>query len=126
MDTVIDMPAAISTARPVSHGLRESLAWNLRLAMRDGLDEQIRTSTGTNRDTAANAVYQASVGYPQLEPLFTQAVQAYARGDTYGRIGELFADFLRQASTHYVEKMDEAIKDRERPFFFVTFERAEK
>lgn len=126
MDTVIDMPATMSTARPVSHGLRESLAWNLHLAMRDGLDEQIRTSTGTNRDTAANAVYQASVGYSQLESLFTQAVQAYARGDTFGKLGELFADFLRQASAHYVETMAESIEDTERPFFVVTFERAEK
>ena len=69
MDTVIDMPATMSTARPVSHGLRESLAWNLHLAMRDGLDEQIRTSTGTNRDTRAELGRAYEFYQSQMESL---------------------------------------------------------
>lgn len=55
--------------------MRESLAWTLHLALRDGMDEVI---TGgcipDTRDTAANVLYQTSVGY-RPEALFEEAVK---------------------------------------------------
>lgn len=91
--------------------LRESLAWNLRLALRDGLDEVIRGGCiPDSRDTAANVLYQSSVGYAP-EALFEKAVQAAAAGEPSSVIGERFAEFVRAASEHYVETTAEWASD---------------
>lgn len=91
--------------------LRESLAWNFHLALRDGMDEVI---TGgcipDTRDTAANVLYQTSVGY-RPEALFEQAVKAVAAGEPYGVVGQKFAEFVRAASEHYVETTAEWASD---------------
>ena len=109
----------------VARDLRQSLAQGLLVALRDGLEEQIKTSRTCNRDGAANAVYQASVGYKALDPLFARAAAAYAAGKTLGEIGQAFVQYLRAASEHYVESTAEAIEDPDRGFFVVTFERPE-
>lgn len=124
MDTVIS--ASAPHADRVARELRESLAWNLHLALRDGRVEQIKTSRTCNRDSAANAVYQASVGYPALDALFSKAAAAYAGGQTMGEIGQAFAKYPRAASEHYVTCTAEAIEDPYRGFFVVTFERPEQ
>lgn len=95
--------------------LRMDLAGDLRQALREGQHEVIRyTATAENRQPAAHAVYEDSIGDPALTEAFEAAAKAYALGDTFGRIGELFSRFMDGASAHYVETLADAIEDPER------------
>jgi len=93
--------------------LRVDLEWDLRLALRDGKDVIFQRAYGPESESAADAVYQDSIGTPALVTAYQEAVQAFARGDTYGRIGELFTEFMRQASAHYVETLASGVEDPE-------------
>jgi hypothetical protein len=95
--------------------LRMDLAWDVRIALRDGQQEVVRyAATSPNRQPAAHAVYEDSIGNPALTAAFEESAKAYARGDTFGRIGELFAKFMDGACAHYVETLADAIEDPER------------
>ncbi|ASC63627.1 hypothetical protein B9P52_04670 [Achromobacter denitrificans] len=95
--------------------LRMDLAWDVRMALRDGQYEVISYAVAEpNRQPAAHAVYEDSIGDPALTEAFEAAAKAYALGDTFGRIGELFSRFMDGASAHYVETLADAIEDPER------------
>ncbi|HCW17722.1 hypothetical protein [Achromobacter sp.] len=95
--------------------LRMDLAWDVRIALRDGQHEVVRyAATSPNRQPAAHAVYEDSIGNAALTTAFEETAKAYARGDTFGRIGELFTKFMDGASAHYVETLADAIEDPER------------
>ncbi|CAO3886392.1 hypothetical protein [Achromobacter mucicolens] len=95
--------------------LRMDLAGDLRQALREGQHEVIRyTATAENRQLAAHAVYEDSIGNQSLVDAFDAVARAYALGDPFGRIGELFSSFMDRASAHYVETLADAIEDPER------------
>lgn len=95
--------------------LRMDLAWDVRIALRDGQQEVTRYAVAAeNRQPAAHAVYEDSIGNAALTSAFEEAAKAYARGDTFGRIGELFTKFMDGASAHYVETLADAIEDPDR------------
>ena len=95
--------------------LRMDLAWDVRLALRDGQQEVIRYAVAAeNRQPVAHAVYEDSIGNEALVDAFDAVAKAYARGDSFGRIGELFSKFMDGASAHYVETLADAIEDPER------------
>lgn len=93
--------------------LRSGLEWDMRLALRDGKDVVFQYSSGPISEDLPNAIYQDSIGNIELVAAYKEAVRAFAGGETHGRIGELFAKFLRDASTHYVETLASGIEDRE-------------
>lgn len=95
--------------------LRMELAWDVRIALRDGQQEVVRYAVAAeNRQPAAHAVYEDSIGNEELCTAFQETAKAYARGDTFGRIGELFSKFMDGASAHYVETLADVIEDPER------------
>ena len=95
--------------------LRMDLAWDVRIALRDGQQEVIRYAVAAeNRQPVAHAVYEDSIGNEALVEAFDAVARAYAHGDTFGRIGELFSKFMDGASAHYVETLADAIEDPER------------
>ena len=95
--------------------LRMDLAGDVRAALRDGLHEVVRYAVAEpNRQPVAHAIYEDSIGDPALTEAFEAAAKAYALGDTFGRIGELFSKFMDGASAHYVETLADAIEDPER------------
>lgn len=93
--------------------LRADLEWDMRLALRDGKNVVFQYASGPIVEDLANAIYQDSIGDMELVAAFKEAAQAYAARETHGRIGELFANFLRRASTHYVETLASGIEDPE-------------
>lgn len=93
--------------------LRADLEWDMRLALRDGKSVVFQYASGPIVEDLANAIYQDSIGNIDLVAAYKDAVQAYAAGETHGRIGQLFANFLRLASTHYVETLASGIEDPE-------------
>lgn len=100
---------------PPEQELRMDLAWDVRIALRDGQQEVIRYAVAAeNRQPVAHAVYEDSIGNEALVDAFDAVARAYARGDTFGRIGELFSKFMDGASAHYVETLADAIEDPER------------
>ncbi|MGW8304333.1 MAG: hypothetical protein ACWGIK_00715 [Achromobacter pulmonis] len=102
--------------------LRISLAGDVRAALQDGLHEVIRYSVAEpNRKPVAHAIYEDSIGNQALVEAFNAVAKAYAHGDTFGRIGQLFSNFMDGASAHYVENVADAIEDPERQLD-VTFE----
>lgn len=104
--------------------LRMDLTWDVRMALRHGMQEVVRyCGTGENRQPAAHAVYEDSIGDPALTEAFEAVAKAYALGDTFGRIGELFTKFMDGASAHYVETLADAIEDPDRQLD-VSFEEA--
>lgn len=95
--------------------LRISLAGDVRAALQDGLHEVIRYAVAEpNRTTVAHAIYEDSIGDKSLTEAFESVAKAYAMGDTFGRIGELFTRFMDGACAHYVETVADAIEDPER------------
>ncbi|AZS78821.1 hypothetical protein ELS24_10415 [Achromobacter spanius] len=102
--------------------LRSDLEWDMRLALRDGKDVVFQYASGPSSEDLPNAIYQDSIGNIELVAAYKDAVQAFASGETHGRIGELFAKFLRGASTHYVETLASGIEDPEMRLR-VTFQR---
>ncbi|CAB3698852.1 Uncharacterised protein [Achromobacter denitrificans] len=95
--------------------LRMDLTWDVRMALRDGMQEVVRYCVaGENRQLAAHAVYEDSIGKQDLVDAFDAVARAYAHGDTFGRIGELFSKFMDGASAHYVENLADAIEDQDR------------
>lgn len=104
--------------------LRMDLAWDVRIALRDGQQEVIRYAVAAeNRQPVAHAVYEDSIGNQALVEAFDAVAKAYAHGDTFGRIGELFSKFMDGACAHYVETLADAIEDPERQLD-VSFEEA--
>lgn len=93
--------------------LRSELEWDMRLALRDGKSVVFNWASGPIAEDLANAIYQDSIGDMELVAAYKAAVQAYAAGETHGRIGQLFANFMRRASTHYVETLASGIEDPE-------------
>lgn len=95
--------------------LRMDLAGDVRAALRDGLHEVVRYAVAEpNRQPVAHAVYEDSIGNQDLVAAFDAVAKAYAHGDTFGRIGQLFSKFMDDASAHYVENLADAIEDPER------------
>ncbi|WP_313624119.1 hypothetical protein [Achromobacter sp.] len=95
--------------------LRMDLAGDVRAALRGCMLEVITYAVADpNRTPVARAVYEDSIGDPHLVEAFDAVAKAYAVGDTFGRIGELFSKFMDDASAHYVETLAEAIEDPER------------
>lgn len=105
--------AAVPELKPLSKGeyIRMALATNLRVALRDRQDEVTRGGSRDVRDTAANALYQTSVGYGEIEPQFERAVAAVAAGEPFGVIGQRFTEWVTAASAHYVELTAERVED---------------
>ncbi len=104
--------------------LRMDLAGDVRAALRDGLHEVVRYAVAEpNRQPVAHAVYEDSIGNKDLVDAFDAVAKAYAMGDTFGRIGELFTKFMDGASAHYVETLADAIEDPDRQLD-VSFEEA--
>lgn len=93
--------------------LRSDLVWDLRLALRDGKDVVFNWASGPVAEDLPNAIYQDSIGDMELVAAYKEAVQAFAGGETHGRIGELFAKFLRDACAHYVETLASGAEDPE-------------
>ncbi|WP_063582882.1 hypothetical protein [Achromobacter ruhlandii] len=95
--------------------LRMDLAGDVRAALRDGLHEVVRHVVAEpSRQPVAHAVYEGSIGNQALTEAFEAVAKAYAYGDTFGRIGELFSKFMDGASAQYVEDLADAIEDPER------------
>ena len=95
--------------------LRMDLAGDVRAALRSCMHEVVRYAVSADhRQPAAHAVYEDSIGDPALSEAFEAVAKAYAMGDTFGRIGELFSRFMDGASAHYVETLADAIEDPER------------
>lgn len=92
------MAQAIRKLSPEAE-LRQELAWDLHLALRHGRVIAFHHAAGEpTREDAAHAVYESSIGTPALIAAYHDAVQAVARGESFGRVGELFAAFQAQAS----------------------------
>jgi hypothetical protein len=95
--------------------LRMDLAGDVRAALRDCMQEVITYAVAEpNRTTVAHAIYEDSIGDKSLTEAFESVAKAYAMGDTFGRIGELFTRFMDGACAHYVETVADAIEDHER------------
>jgi hypothetical protein len=95
--------------------LRMDLADDVRAALRACMHEVITYAVAEpNRTTVAHAIYEDSIGDKSLTEAFESVAKAYAMGDTFGRIGELFTRFMDGACAHYVETVADAIEDPER------------
>ncbi|MFM9934159.1 hypothetical protein [Achromobacter xylosoxidans] len=95
--------------------LRMDLADDVRAALRACMHEVVRHVVATpDSQPVAHAIYEDSIGDPDLTEAFEAAAKAYALGDPFGRIGELFSKFMDGASAHYVDSLADAIEDPER------------
>ena len=105
--------AAVLQLKQLTKGeyMRMALQTNLRLALRDGKDEVTCGITPQRRQPAVDALYECSPGYRHVEPLFAEAVQAVAAGESFGVIGQRFAAWVQAASDNYVRITAECHED---------------